>query len=153
MNGRVVGKMVRGGAVAEQSASAPARPTPVAGDTTVKTRSVREQDRRQPRRLDGVPPPEPPPQTDGVRPEYQYYLPRKPRGMALFLLVAYVLAGAVSQTVPVWHETPEKTIRQPAKQKTMRMLGFGRPNAQLVQLTTAYRLPAMQADQIERDQN
>ncbi|MEM7664277.1 MAG: EAL domain-containing protein [Pseudomonadota bacterium] len=40
------------------------------------------------------------PDTGEARPEQSFYLPQKPRTMALFLLLAYVIAAGVSQTVP-----------------------------------------------------
>lgn len=59
------------------------------------------EDRRAPDRVESFPPPLVSPENDGVRPDYQFYLPRQPRAMALLMLIAYIMAAGVSQAVPL----------------------------------------------------
>ncbi|MGB3469430.1 MAG: EAL domain-containing protein [Erythrobacter sp.] len=40
--------------------------------------------------------------SQGPKPEFHYYLPENQNGMAMFMLLAFVIAGGVAQTVPLY---------------------------------------------------
>ena len=104
MSGSAVKKLVRANASSdetERGESAAARPKRVDAASKAAAKSRAKVDRRAPGRVENPPPPLVPSEDGGIRPDYQFYLPRQPRPMALFLLIAYVLAAGVSQTVPL----------------------------------------------------
>ncbi len=101
MSGRAVRKLVKensGSGETEQRTVVPVRQS---AKSDPKSDARASNDRRAANRLENSPAPIAPPPDGGLRPEYQFYLPRQPRAMALFLLVAYGLAAGVSQTVPL----------------------------------------------------
>ncbi len=104
MSGSAVRRLVQGNAVSgtvQGRDGTAARPQSTLGKRQSDNEGEAEKDRRINNRHEGMNAPEGIPQNSGLRPEYQFYLPRQPRAMALFLLVAYVLAAGVSQAVPL----------------------------------------------------
>ncbi len=104
MSGSAVRKLVRANSdpkKAERRDSSVAQPKSEAGKGQSLNKARIVEDRRAPERIETSPPPLLPSEEGGSRPDYQFYLPRQPRGVSLFLLIAYVLAAGVSQTVPI----------------------------------------------------
>ncbi len=103
MSGSAVRKLVRDKSGAGKAASPEANSTHP--DRKPERKTVRKdlraiEERRAPERIETAPTPDTPPENPRARADYQFYLPRQPRPMALFLALSFVLAAGVAKTVP-----------------------------------------------------